>query len=132
MENADIMDAIEILTECLRAGGHTMASWCLPGTAVDKLQNAIRYLQAQDVPAYEVIVGNVGTVYSGNSQDMAHAVYLKYVAISNGGEGRAGGESVYLMERTQSGSWSFRRTFEGKADPDEHVPAWIQGRRPLR
>jgi hypothetical protein len=54
-------------------------------------------------PAYpadkwEVIVGNVGTVYSGSDESAARAKFASYVEISNGGAGRAGGESVTLMK----------------------------------
>jgi hypothetical protein len=46
---------------------------------------------------YQVIVGNVGTVYDGDSRDNAHLAFEEYVAQSRNGYGRAAGESVALM-----------------------------------
>lgn len=46
---------------------------------------------------YEVIVGNVGTVYSGTNGFEARKVYGQYKKQSLSGVGRAGGESVVLM-----------------------------------
>lgn len=63
---------------------------------------------------YEVIVGNIGTVYSGNNFMQASAKYATYVKQSKSGVGRAGGESVTLMhdgeirkehEGTQGTDW---------------------------
>lgn len=47
---------------------------------------------------YEVIVGNIGTVFHGKDCDKAHDTYHEYVKISKKGRGRVGGESVTLME----------------------------------
>lgn len=47
---------------------------------------------------YDVIVGNVGTVYHGSSLTAAKKAYLDYVKISVAGTGRAGGESVNLLD----------------------------------
>ena len=47
---------------------------------------------------YEVIVGNVGTVYDGSGKVAAKTTYLRYVKVSLSGAGRAGGEGVVLME----------------------------------
>jgi hypothetical protein len=46
---------------------------------------------------YEVIVGNVGTIYSGYSKAEALHRYDTYVEISESCVGRAGGESIVLM-----------------------------------
>lgn len=46
---------------------------------------------------YQVIVGNVGTVYSGKNKVKAEKTYDTYKAISIAGVGRAGGEDVTLM-----------------------------------
>lgn len=46
---------------------------------------------------YEVIVGNIGTVYSGDNRNKAEKDYKDYVAQSKGGKGRAGGEDVILL-----------------------------------
>lgn len=46
---------------------------------------------------YEVIVGNIGTVYTGNKYAEALAEFAEYQRQSIGGEGRAGGEDVTIM-----------------------------------
>lgn len=46
---------------------------------------------------YEVIVGNVGSVYAGTSQREAHKRFTDYVLISKSGRGRAGDEDVTLL-----------------------------------
>lgn len=48
---------------------------------------------------YEVIVGNVGTVYVGPSKYEAHGTFKTYVELSMLDMGRASGESVVLMYR---------------------------------
>lgn len=47
---------------------------------------------------YEVICGNIGTVYSGTDFDKADDTYREYVNQSMAGYGRAAEESVSLME----------------------------------
>ena len=47
---------------------------------------------------YEVIVGNVGSVYSGHNLREAMKKYRTYIDTSKSGVGRAGGESVMLMK----------------------------------
>lgn len=46
---------------------------------------------------YEVIVGNVGTIYDGGSYREALKRFKTYVEISKSGSGRAGNEDVTLM-----------------------------------
>ncbi len=46
---------------------------------------------------FQVIVGNIGTVYSGDDYEVARAKYESYVTDSREGYGRAGGEDVVLM-----------------------------------
>ncbi len=46
---------------------------------------------------YDVVVGNIGNVYSGSSQDDANAQYESYATDSREGYGRAGGEDVTLL-----------------------------------
>jgi hypothetical protein len=59
---------------------------------------------------YEVIVGNVGRVYSGNNNMEAHKTWHHYVKLSKAGRsGRAAGESVVLMENGE-----IVREFEGE------------------
>jgi hypothetical protein len=47
---------------------------------------------------YEVIVGNIGTVYSGSNHLEATRTWASYVKDSKSGGGRADGESVTLMK----------------------------------
>ena len=46
---------------------------------------------------WQVVVGNVGTVYSGDSETVARDKYRVYVDQSLHGSGRAGGEPVHLL-----------------------------------
>lgn len=46
---------------------------------------------------YEVVVGNVGTVYDGKSKRDATSIYRDYCNISDMGRGRAGNEAVTLL-----------------------------------
>jgi hypothetical protein len=46
---------------------------------------------------WEVIVGNIGSVYRGESSDEAVSTYREYVKQSQSGRGRAGGEPVTLF-----------------------------------
>ncbi len=50
------------------------------------------------MPVYEVIVGNVGSVYQGKSRVKALATYVAYVVISKEHDGaRCYGEDVTLL-----------------------------------
>jgi hypothetical protein len=49
-------------------------------------------------PEYQVIVGNVGTVYSGTDRAEADRDYSIYAEMSDAGQGRAGDEPVTLTE----------------------------------
>jgi len=55
-------------------------------------------MTAHNAKSYEVIVSNIGTVYRGSSRTEATRLFREYVALSKQGAGRAGGESVTLME----------------------------------
>jgi len=46
---------------------------------------------------YQVIVGNIGTVYAGDDLTEAKEYFKEYYEQSKDGYGRAGGESVTLM-----------------------------------
>jgi len=48
-------------------------------------------------PSFEVIAGNVGTVYSGNNYMQAIRKYQAYVKLSKADTGRVSGESVVLF-----------------------------------
>lgn len=60
----------------------------------------------------EVVVGNIGTVYSGPSSLEAHRVYLAYRDQSVSGSGRAGGEDVTWLRDGE-----VYAEHEGAADP---------------
>lgn len=47
---------------------------------------------------YEVIVGNIGTVYRGDDESEARRLFDVYVEQSRSGFGRAGGESVTVFQ----------------------------------
>ena len=47
---------------------------------------------------YEVIVGNVGTVYDGPRRHEAMTQYAQYVSRSQAGDGRAADEPVTLLK----------------------------------
>ena len=49
------------------------------------------------MPQFEVIVGNVGSVYRGTDGAEARKTYDEYVAWSQTDRGRAGGEDVTLF-----------------------------------
>lgn len=47
---------------------------------------------------WEVIVGNVGSVYAGTDRASALAKFDTYVALSKANVGRAAGENVVLLQ----------------------------------
>lgn len=58
---------------------------------------ARRQLSAATTPQYTVVVGNVGTVYSGSDQARAREVYAAYLADSQRQYGTVAGEPVTLF-----------------------------------
>lgn len=50
---------------------------------------------------FQVIVGNIGTVYSGNNIMQASAKFSAYVKLSKSGNGRAAGEDVTMMHNNE-------------------------------
>jgi|SoimicmetaTmtLMB_FD_contig_31_10760223_length_454_multi_2_in_0_out_0_1 hypothetical protein len=46
---------------------------------------------------FEVIVGNIGLVYSGNNNMRAESKFSEYVKLAKADRGRAAGESVVLL-----------------------------------
>ena len=46
---------------------------------------------------FEIVVTNIGNVYTGRSADQARQVFNTYVQRSTDDEGRAAGESVYMF-----------------------------------
>lgn len=59
------------------------------------VERMIEYLEGALKPnTHQVIVGNVGTVYDGNSPLSAAYAYLEHVALSNSAHSRAAGEPV--------------------------------------
>ena len=51
-----------------------------------------------DADEYEVICGNIGSVYSGNSRSEVDKVFAEYVFASESTFGRASGEDVTIMQ----------------------------------
>jgi hypothetical protein len=51
------------------------------------------------VAKYQVIVGNIGTVYDGDDKEKAYKDYRDYVRISQeNNDGRATGEQVHFIQ----------------------------------
>ncbi len=50
------------------------------------------------MPTYDVIVGNIGTVYSGTNHRDARLHARTYIDQSKSERGRAGGESVTIFK----------------------------------
>lgn len=46
---------------------------------------------------YEVIVGNIGSVYKSTSKETALDLYRYYITVSDNGMGRSANESVRLF-----------------------------------
>jgi len=61
---------------------------------------------------YEVIVGNIGSVYCGNRLKEAETHFREYKRQSIAGFGRAGGESIIILV----GSKDIYREFIGTVD----------------
>jgi hypothetical protein len=59
---------------------------------------------------YQVIVGNIGTAYDGDSLKEALMGYHGYKVMSKSGYGRCGGESVILLDNDEM--------------KYEHLPTW--------
>jgi hypothetical protein len=75
---------------------------------------------------YEVIVGNIGTVYDGDDLSEAERVYEEYVGQSKGGYGRAADEDVTLM-----GDGEPIQEYDAP-EPDvvaENIESWVNGNR---
>lgn len=47
---------------------------------------------------FELIVGNVGTVYTGADEVEAQRLFNHYAALASDGRGRCAYEDVYLMQ----------------------------------
>lgn len=78
----------------------------------------------QNAKQYELIVGNIGTVYSGTNGFEAFKRFQTYVGQSKSGVGRAGGESVVLMV---DGEIQKEYQPEPSADDDEEY-GWTEVR----
>jgi hypothetical protein len=55
-------------------------------------------LAGKGKPMYQVLVGNIGTVYTGKDRSEADRLFAVYVEQSQSLRGRAGGEPVTLFE----------------------------------
>lgn len=52
----------------------------------------------EDIPRYEVVVGNIGRVYSGSDWHAAEKAYFEYVDQSQTTWMRASGEDVVIFQ----------------------------------
>jgi hypothetical protein len=50
------------------------------------------------MPRFEVVVGNIGTVYNGPDKEQAQRDFRHYKELSESGHGRAAEEEVSLFE----------------------------------
>jgi hypothetical protein len=66
-------------------------------TAAHEYQNPYRVRSSRN-PEWQVVVGNVGTVYSGTNGAEARKTFLVYRKQSRTGQGRAAGEEVTLFK----------------------------------
>ena len=66
---------------------------------------------------YDVVVGNIGTVYSGTSQSAAMGKYDEFVRQSKTNSGRAGGEDVILFKNGQ-----IVKEYEGNLNAEDVAP----------
>lgn len=85
--------------------------------AVELPNPAFSFCALFNAPApdsWEVIVGNVGSVYSGHDEAMARKKYNSYIESSKSGAGRAGGEDVTLMH-----NGDIREEYTGKINQDK-------------
>jgi hypothetical protein len=71
---------------------------------------------------WEVVVGNIGTVYSGPDEQEAQDVYNTYVDQSLSGAGRGVGEDVVLMKDGEIAQEHGQQMEEG--DPLENMPGY--------
>ena len=80
---------------CVICGKDLSTGWmCLDGG--DEVCDT--HINMNDQDTYQVIVGNIGTVYDGDCLEKATATYNEYVEQSQSGTGRAGNEEVTLFK----------------------------------
>lgn len=68
---------------------------------------------------FEVIVGNVGTVYHGDDIEKARTIAATYIELSRGDSGRAAGESVTTLRDGAVIAEYIGRNTLGQDDRDE-------------
>jgi len=81
--------------------GHAIPEDAAPGEECSSCGHVLWDTPEIEEPdTIEVIVGNIGTVYTGKPRDRDKAIkiYEEYVEQSKSGLGRAGGEEVCIME----------------------------------
>lgn len=69
--------------------------------------------------AFEVIVGNIGSVYWGESLREALATYWEYVSLSMDDYGRAGGEDVTMFRYSVGYQTSIEHEYVGERTREE-------------
>ena len=70
---------------------------------------------------YEVLVGNIGTVYSGGCHRFADEHFTEYVRQSKTGNGRAGGEDVTILRNGEPITEYIGAIAQCLADSDENA-----------
>lgn len=55
-----------------------------------------------ELPRYEVIVGNIGSVIATDDYSEAYEVFDEYCSQSRAGYGRAAGEEIELLDQGES------------------------------
>lgn len=56
------------------------------------------FMRKEGAVKFEVVVGNVGTIYSGENACAAHGTYRDAMILSASKQGRASGESITLLQ----------------------------------
>lgn len=94
-------DKIEVLLEALQQIAKIGEQEAIDVQARDNMaawaRTALKQVQASKRTGYEVIVGNIGSVYSGDSKAEADHEFRAYATQSMDNRGRAGGEDVTLL-----------------------------------
>ena len=93
-------------------------AWDVCGDCLDKehrrFVGTMRALARQQAERWEVVVGNIGTVYVGTDEREARSTFNRYRDISRGGTGQAAGEPVALLRGDE-----IAREYEGKGEAAE-------------
>jgi hypothetical protein len=83
-------------TSDFKKGGYAKVDWNEIAANFNEMRGHLNEVHAGD--RWEVVVGNVGTVFDGTRESAARQTYKDYVIKSKSNNGRAGGEDVTLMK----------------------------------